>query len=50
MKTVGFSETITACGLKLNYVNDDMCVLNVKVIFDLGQRSFTYENLTCFSQ
>ena len=35
-----FSVAIAACDLKLIELNDDMRVLKVKVILDLGPRSF----------
>ena len=50
MKTVDFSETIAACDLKFGRCRqliefyEVLLVFKVKVIFDLGPRSFTFEN------
>ena len=48
MITVDFSESIEACDLKVGrcrqLIHEGMLVFKVKVIFDVGTRSFTYEN------
>ena len=56
MKTVDFSETITASDLKVGRCSQLIELMKVceysrsRSFLDLGPRSFTFEIKTCFSQ
>ena len=50
MKNVDFSETIAACDLEIIVLMKICEYLRSRSFLDLGPISFTYENLSCFSQ
>ena len=45
-----FSESFAACDLELIDLMKICEYLRSRLFLDLGPMSFTYENLTCFSQ